>query len=205
MKLIRSILVFALAITAAPLFADTYTLDKAHPEALFSVRHLMSRVTGKFEDLNATINVDPKNLTGSNVALTIKAASVNTGQPDRDKHLRTADFFDAEQNPDITFRSTLIKLTSKKDVYSVTGDLTIRGVTKRVTLPVTILGFGKDPMGNDKAGFTTTTTINRKDFGVNWNKALDNGGFLVGDDVEITVNIEAYKAKPATASGTAGK
>ena len=147
------------------------------------------------DDIEIKINVDRAKPSASSVEFTIKTASVDTGNADRDKHLQTADFFDAAKNPEITFKSTSIVATKKKDVYDVTGDLTMRGVTKHVTIPVEFNGFGKDPWGNERAGFSLTTTVNRKDYGINWNKALDNGGFLLSDDVTINVNIEAQKAK----------
>jgi len=192
---LKSFFAALFAIAALPLFADTYTVDKTHSEATFQVRHLVSRVSGKFDDFDGTFNIDPKKPSASNVAFTIKAASVNTGVKDRDAHLRTADFFDAEKYPEITFQSTSIKPSGKKDIYDVTGNLTMRGVTKKVTFPVTFLGFVKDPWGNDKAGFSLQTKVNRKDYGINWNKALDNGGVLVGEDVDITINLETQKQK----------
>ncbi|HVT03059.1 MAG TPA: YceI family protein, partial [Thermoanaerobaculia bacterium] len=120
--------------------------------------------------------------------------SINTDNDDRDKDLRSANFFDAEKNPQITFKSTRMK-PHGKNRFDVTGVLNMHGVSKTITLPVTVEGFAKDPWGNQKAGFSTATTLNRKDFGLNWNKALDNGGMLVGDDVNIAVNIEAAKKK----------
>lgn len=189
----------SLLFAALPLLADTYNIDKAHSEANFRVRHLVGKVSGRFDDFAGTINADPKTPTASTVQFTIKAGSINTGNADRDKDLRSAEFFDVEKYPEITFKSVSIKKTSRKDVYDVTGDLTMHGVTKRITIPVEFLGFAKDPWGNDRAGFTLSTTLNRKDYGINWNKALDNGGFLLGDDVEININIEAVKAKPGTA------
>jgi polyisoprenoid-binding protein YceI len=191
----KSLFIALAAVAALPLFADTYTIDKDHSEATFQVRHLVSKVSGKFDDFNGSINLDSKNPSASSVEFRIKAASVNTGVTDRDQHLRTADFFDAAKYPEITFKSTSIKPSGKKDVYNVTGNLTMRGVTKQVTLPVAFLGFVRDPWGNDKAGFSLTTTVNRKDYGINWNKALDNGGVLLGDDVDISINLEAQKAK----------
>jgi polyisoprenoid-binding protein YceI len=187
----------ALAFTAATLFADTqtYVVDRPHSEADFSVRHMMSKVSGKFDDFTGTIALDRANAAASSVEFTIKTASINTGDPNRDKHLRTADFFDAEKNPEIHFKSTAIAPTKTKNVYNVTGDLTMRGVTKRVTLPVEFLGFQKDPWGNERAGFQLETKLNRKDYGINWNKALDNGGFLVGDDVTVSINLEAIPKK----------
>lgn len=188
---------FALAalFAATPLLADTYTIDKSHSEATFTVRHMVSKVSGKFDDFSGTINGELSKPSAASVEFTIKTASIDTGTPDRDKHLRSADFFDAEKFPEITFHSTSIKPSGKKNVYSVTGNLTMRGVTKKVTLPVEYLGTVKDPWGNEKAGFTLTTTLNRKDYGINWNKALDNGGVLVSEEVTVTINLETAKSK----------
>ena len=193
----RFALALALTLTAAALSAapQTYVVDSPHSEADFSVRHMMSKVTGKFDDFAGTINLDRANPGASSVEFTIKTASINTGDADRDKHLRTPDFFDAAKNPEITFKSTSIKPSKTKNVYDVTGDLTMRGVTKRVTLPVEFLGFQKDPWGNERAGFALETTLNRKDYGINWNKSLDNGGFLVGDDVKVSINLETLPKK----------
>ena len=187
----------ALALTAATAFAapQTYVVDRPHSEADFSVRHMMSKVSGKFDDFSGTVSLDRANASASSVEFTIKTASINTGDPNRDKHLRTPDFFDAEKNPEIRFKSTAIAQSKTKNVYDVTGDLTMHGVTKRVTLPVEFLGFQKDPWGNERAGFALETTLNRKDYGINWNKALDAGGFLVGDDVKISINLETLPKK----------
>jgi len=187
----------ALALTAATAFAapQTYVVDRAHSEADFSIRHMMSKVTGKFDDFSGVVNLDRANPTASSVEFTIKTASINTGDADRDKHLRTPDFFDAAKNPEIRFKSTAIAATKTKNLYNVTGDLTMRGVTKRVTLPVEVLGFQKDPWGNERAGFQVETKLNRKDYGINWNKALDNGGFLVGDEVTVSINLETLPKK----------
>jgi len=191
------VLAVAVALTAAAAFAapQTYVVDRTHSEADFAVRHLMSRVTGKFDDFGGSITMDRANPAASSVEFRIKTASINTGAPDRDKHLRTPDFFDAEKYPEITFKSTAIKPAKEKNHFDVTGDLTMRGVTKRVTLPVEFLGFAKDPWGNERAGFALETKLNRKDYGINWNQALDNGGFLVGDDVSISINLEALPKK----------
>jgi polyisoprenoid-binding protein YceI len=195
MKLKSFVLISLLA--AAPLVADTYKIDRMHSEAAFKIRHFVTKVSGRFDDLGGTIVGDPSNASASSVEFTIKAASIDTGTTDRDKHLRSADFFDAEKYPEITFKSTSIKPSDKKNVYDVTGDLTMHGVTKRITLPVEYLGSIKDARGNEKAGFTLSTTLNRKDYGVNWNKALDNGGVMLGDDVDITINLETNKAAAA--------
>jgi polyisoprenoid-binding protein YceI len=191
----RTLAVAAFLVTASSLFADTFNVDKVHSETTFQVRHMMSKVSGKFDDFSGKINADRAKPSASSVEFTIKAASINTGNADRDKDLRSANFFDVEKFPEITFKSSKIVPSKKKDLYEVTGDLTIHGVTKHVTLPVEFNGFGKDPWGGERAGFSLTTTINRKDYGINWNKALDNGGVLLGDEVTININIEAVKAK----------
>jgi polyisoprenoid-binding protein YceI len=193
----RLAFVLGLSLTAAALYAapETYVVDKPHSEADFSVRHMMSKVTGKFDDFSGTITLDRAKPATSSVEFTIKTASINTGTADRDKHLRSADFFDAEKNPEIRFKSVSIAPSKTKNVYDVTGDLTMHGVTKRVTLPVEFLGFQKDPWGNERAGFQLETKLDRKDYGINWNKALDNGGFLVGDDVTVSINLEALPKK----------
>jgi polyisoprenoid-binding protein YceI len=192
---------FALAFVSLSAFAaDTYVVDKVHSEAKFEIRHMMSKVSGKFDDLAATVNIDPANPPASSVSFTMKAASVNTGNEGRDKDLRSSNFFDIEKTPEITFKSTAIKATSNKNIYDVTGDLTMHGVTKHIVLPVEVLGFGKDPWGKTRGGFSVKTTLNRKDYGINWNKALDEGGFLLGDDVDVTLNLEAVKqVAPAAA------
>ena len=196
-----------MVVSASSLLAATevYNVDKVHSAATFQVRHLMSKVSGKFNDFSGVINVDQAKPTASTVEFTMKTASVDTGEADRDKDLRSANFFDADKYPEITFKSKSIQPTKTKNLYDVTGTLTMRGVSKTVTLPVEFLGFARDPWGNDKAGFETHTRLNRKDYGINWNKALDNGGVLVGDDVDVSINIEAAKAKPAAAAAASSK
>lgn len=168
----------------------TFAIDKAHSEAIFQVRHLVTRVRGRFTDLGGTVSFDEASPEASAVAFTIQAASIDTGTPARDAHLRSGDFFDVEKHPAISFLSTGIK-ASGAGVYEVTGDLTMRGVTRRITLPVSYLGKAKDPWGKEKLGFETEVTINRKDFGLTWNAALETGGFLVGDEVKISVSVQA--------------
>ena len=198
----RLIITLAVAALAAPLFADSYTIDKAHSEATFTVRHFVSKVSGKFDDFAGTVSGDLANAPAASVEFTIKTASVDTGVANRDNHLRSADFFDAANHPEITFRSVSIKPSGTKNLFNVMGNLTMRGVTKQVTLPVEFLGFAKDPGGNTRAGFSTHATLNRKDYGINWNKALDEGGFMLSDDVDITINLETVKkaAAPAQAA-----
>lgn len=181
------------------LAADTYVIDKAHSEATFQVRHIVTRVRGNFADISGTIQADAGKPEASSVEFTVKTASIDTGVPDRDKHLRSADFFEAEKFPEMTFKSTRIKAVGK-DRYEVTGTFTLRGVSKELTLPVAFLGFAKDPWGNEKAGFETSVTLNRKDFGMVWNKVLDNGGAFLGDEVYVSVNVEANKQKAAASN-----
>lgn len=180
--------------------ADVYNVDPSHSEVSFQIRHMVSQVRGRFNDFKGTVNLDPANLAKSSVDFRVKATSIDTASPDRDKHLRAADFFDVEKYPEIVFKSTSIKSTGK-DAYAVTGDFTMRGVTQKITLPVTFLGSAKDPWGNERAGFETGTTLNRKDYGMNWNTALDNGGVILGDDVKIAINLEAIKAKAEVKTG----
>jgi polyisoprenoid-binding protein YceI len=176
--------------------AEIYTIDPGHSEVSFQVRHLVTQVRGKFNEYQGTIALDPAKLESSKVEFRIKAASIDTDLADRDKHLRAEDFFFVEKYPEIVFKSEQIKATGK-DTYDVTGKLTLRGVTKTVTLPVTFLGKVRDPWGNDKAGFALETTINRKDYGIVWNAALDNGGVVLGDDVKIAINLETQQQKDA--------
>jgi polyisoprenoid-binding protein YceI len=189
----------ALSLLAAlPMKAETFAIDAGHSEVGFQVRHLISQTRGRFNEFSGTVNLDAKNLTGSTVDFTIKAASIDTNAPDRDKHLRSADFFDTDKFPEITFKSKSIKTTGK-DTYAVTGTLTMHGVSKEITLPVSYLGQAKDPWGGTRAGFEAETTLNRKDFGIVWNKAVDNGGVLLGDDVKVSINLETVKKDPAKA------
>jgi polyisoprenoid-binding protein YceI len=195
-------LLAALALAASPVFAvDTYVVDKSHSNAQFTIRHLMSKVTGKFTDVEGLVQVDRAKPEASSVEFKIKTASINTAEAKRDEHLRSPDFFDAEKYPEITFKSTTMKATGK-DAYQVAGTLTMRGVSKEVTLPVTVLGEMKDPWGNDRAGFEVLTTLNRKDYNIIWNKTLDAGGYMLGDDVTVAVTLEAVKKKD-TASAPA--
>jgi polyisoprenoid-binding protein YceI len=195
MKIILN-LVAAILVAASAFAAESFVVDKVHSETGFQVRHLVSRISGKFDDFGGTINiVDRANAPASSVEFTIKTPSIDTGNENRDKDLRGANFFEVDKFPEITFKSTSIKPSGKKDVYDVTGAFTMHGVTRTITLPVEFLGFIKDPWGGERAGFSTHITLNRKDYGINWNKMLDNGGTLLSDDVDISVNIEAAKKK----------
>lgn len=187
----RNVLVLSLvALAAAGLaHAGTYTIDQAHSNVSFKVRHLVSKTSGQFNDFDGAIVADFANLDASSVAFTIQAASIDTANEDRDKHLRSEDFFDVETYPEITFVSR--KITKSGDnTFAVTGTLTMHGVAKTVTLPVTFLGEGPSPWGGRVAGWEIQTTLDRKDYGIVWNKALDAGGMILGDEVEITINLE---------------
>ena len=175
---------------AATTTARTYKIDKSHSEAIFQVRHLVTKVRGRFSDFEGTIQFDEANPESSSVDFTIQATSIDTNEPDRDKHLRSEDFFAVEQFKTITFRSKRVKKVSA-ETFEVVGDLSIRGVSKEITLPVTHLGKAKDPWGNDRLGFETEITLNRKDYGLKWNAPLEAGGFLVGDEVKVSLSIQA--------------
>lgn len=189
------ILTVALLFAAVQLAtAATYTVDNAHSQVHFKVAHLMiSTVRGEFNDYSATIEADPATKTVKSVKATIKTASIDTRNKKRDDHLRSADFFDAANHPEMTFEST--RVVGKGDDVVVYGKLTIRGTTKVVELRGKFAGEVKDPWGNSKAGFEATTKINRQDFGLSWNKTLETGGLVVGDEVEIGLEIEAARAK----------
>ena len=176
--------------TATASAVKTYAIDKSHSEVTFQVRHLITKVRGHFEDYAGTIEFDAANPANSKVNVTIQVASIDTKEAQRDGHLKSDDFFSAETFPTITFVSTKITPKGGED-FQVEGDLTIRAVTKSVVLPVTHLGTAKDPWGNLKLAFEGETTINRKEFGLNWNAALETGGFLVGDEVKIGLQIQA--------------
>jgi polyisoprenoid-binding protein YceI len=191
--------VFALALAlAAPAQADTWNVDAVHSHVGFSVRHLLTPVPGSFGDFTGTIVYDEANPAASTVELTVQTASIDTKNDRRDNHLRSADFFDAEKHPTLTFKSKKVAPLGGNNL-AVTGDLTIRGVTKEVTVPVEVLGV----MG-DKAGFQTEFEVDRKEYGVLWNRSLDQGDTLLGEDVKIVLTIEADREKPAEAEAAAG-
>lgn len=175
--------------------ADAYTIDVSHSEVTFQVTHLtISKVRGRFREFEGNIQIEPGKPEASSVEFRIKAASVDTLEAKRDEHLRSADFFDAASHPELSFRSTKIVATGK-DSYDVTGNLTIRGNTKTITLPVKVTGPIQDPWGNTKMGFETSTKINRKDYGVSWSKVMDNGGLVVSDEVAIDIALETVRKK----------
>jgi polyisoprenoid-binding protein YceI len=166
---------------------STWSLDPAHSAAEFSARHMMiSTVRGAFHKVEGTVELDEVHPENSTVTATIEAASIDSRQADRDTHLRSADFLDVEHYPTITFKSTKIEPHGKDD-YLITGDLTIRGTTHAVTLDTKNEGRGKNPWGKEIMAFHATTKINRKDWGLNWNVALEAGGVLVSEEVKIEV------------------
>ncbi len=193
-------LALALAVVALPARAEkeTFALDKSHTEIGFKVRHFVSKVGGRFAKFEGTIVLDRAKPEDSAVEIKIDATSIDTSSPSRDKHLNSADFFDTAKFPEITFKST--KVAAKgKDAFEVTGDLTMRGVTKPVTLTVTANGFTSDGRGGQKTGFDVTGKLNRKDFGVNWNAVVDQNAML-SDDVDLLISVEANKPAPKPAA-----
>mgnify|MGYP001039384870 CR=1 FL=1 len=172
----------------------TWNIDPAHSRAEFTVKHMMiTKVRGRFSDLEGVITVDESAPENSGVEVTIDAASINTQQEDRDQHLRSGDFLDVENHPELTFRSTRVEGLSLEEgsSFTVIGDLTIRGTTKQVELDATFEGRGQDPWGNQRAAFSADTAVDRRDFGLEWNQALETGGVLVGHEVEIHLEAQA--------------
>ena len=177
-----------------------WDFDLSHSSVNFHVRHLMvSKVHGRFTKWNGTLELDDDDLTKSRLEVTIDAASVDTKEPKRDDHLRSADFFEVEKYPTLSFVSKEIKRAGD-DRYVVAGDLTIRGITKAVTLEVEGGDRVKDPWGSTRTGFSAKTSVNRKDFGLTWNVALEAGGFVVSDKIEITLEIEAIQKAASAAA-----
>lgn len=173
---------------------NKYNIDPSHSSANFSIKHMMiAKVHGGFEKISGQFQFDPKDLANSSVDVTIEASSINTREPQRDAHLKSADFFDVENYPNLTFKST--RFEKSGDSLKITGNLTIHGVTNSVVLEVDGPSEElKDPWGNAKIGASATTKIKRKDFGLTWNAALEAGGLLVGDDVQITLDVQFVKA-----------
>ncbi len=198
---------FTAAVAAATLFtvpafagSQAWENDPSHSAATFSVRHLgLSSVRGEFGKMTAKFNLDDKDITKSTAEATIDTSTINTREPKRDAHLKSEDFFFVEKYPSITFKSKKFEKAGEGK-HKVTGDLTIRGVTKEVVLDVEgPTKEVKDPWGGTHIAATATTKINRLDYGLKWNKAIEAGGFLVGDDVNITLDLEFNKAQPAAA------
>ncbi len=175
--------------------ATTFQVDPAHTTVGFSVRHLFTSVQGRFDTFTGVITFDPTDPSATRVEGSIQAKSINTNNSKRDTHLRSAEFFDVEKFPEITFKSTGVReVDLEKNSAKLDGILRIRNQSRPVVLDVAFLGRGTDPWGNDKGGFSATTTIDRKDFGLAWNETLETGGVLVGDEVTITINAEGNVA-----------
>ena len=180
--------------TQAAVAQQTWTIDPGHSEASFAVKHLMiSTVKGNFRNVSGTIVLDESDPAAARVEAVIDAASIDTRQEQRDTHLRSADFFDVEKYPSLTFRSTKVESLGKGQ-FRVLGDLTIRDVTKPVVLEVEETGRGKDPWGGDRVGYSATTKFDRTDFGLTWNQALEAGGIMVGNEVKVTLDVQAVLA-----------
>lgn len=184
------ILALLLAVSAQ---AKTYVIDEAHSSVAFKIKHLGARVPGSFNKFAGKVNYDPKAPKTWSAEAEIDAASIDTNNEKRDAHLKSADFFDAEKCPKITFKST------KVEGAKLHGDLTMRCITKPVVLDIEIGEAVADPWGNDKMGFSAKGKLNRKDFGINWNKALDKGGWVLGEEVTLDIELEAAAEKASAA------
>lgn len=197
-KVLRSVMAAALmmCVEIGPAGAETarYHVDPDHSTLGFSVDHMVvSKTRGQFMDYTGFIEMDPDAKTVKAIEATIKTASISTNHQKRDTHLKGPDFFDVEKYPTMTYK--LKQYTKNGEHYTAVGDLTLHGVTKEITLVGDFNGISKDPWGNIRAGFTAEGKINRKDFGINWSKTLDNGGLVVGDEVLVKLDIECIKAK----------
>jgi polyisoprenoid-binding protein YceI len=178
--------------TSGSVLTGDYTIDASHTRLGFSARHAMvTTVRGQFRDFEGTAHVDAENPAASTVALTIRAASVSTGTTDRDGHLASGDFFDVENHPEITFTSTSVERDGTD--WNITGDLTIKGTTRSITIPFEENGTAQDPFGNVRVGFEGGTSINRKDWDLTWNAALETGGVLVSEKIKLEFDISAIK------------
>ncbi|MES2238727.1 MAG: YceI family protein [Bacteroidota bacterium] len=170
-----------------------WTIDPTHSEIGFKVKHMMfTNVSGKFESYDTNITTEDDNFEKANIEFSADIDSINTNNTDRDNHLKSGDFFDSESYPKLTFKAT--SLTKNGDDYELAGDLSLRGVTKAVKLPAEFSGLMKDPWGNTKAGLNISGKINRKDWGLNWNSALETGGVLVGEEVRLNIELQLIKS-----------
>jgi polyisoprenoid-binding protein YceI len=181
-----------MATTQAPATSSTWKIDPSHSRVEFAVKHLMiSSVKGLFSDVEGEIEIHASDPARSSVTASIKTASIDTRTGQRDDHLRSADFLDAANYPEITFKSK--RITGDASEFKVVGDLTIHGVTREVALEATNEGSVKDPWGGERIGFSARTKFDRRDFGLNWNQAIESGGVLVGQEVKVSIEIEAVK------------
>lgn len=189
----------AAKVAYAPVPGGDYQIDPAHSIIGFSIRHLeIAWVEGRFKDFKGTIHFDEKDLTKSSVEFSAKVESIDTGVEQRNAHLRTADFFDVAKYPEMSFKSTRVERQGK-DKYVLHGDFTLKGVTKQVAIPFAVTGAIKDPWGNTRFGVQAQTKIDRRDYGITWGKALENGGLDVGNEVTIELQLEAMKPAPKAA------
>lgn len=170
-----------------------WVVDATHSSVDFTIRHMMiAKVKGTFHNFSAEIEANPEDLTSASISFSVELNSIDTRNADRDNHLRTGDFFNTEEHPNLTFKATKIVRTGDGE-YDVTGDLSLHGVTRPETFEVTYEGSGKDPWGNEKAGFSAKGAIKRSDYGLTYNAALETGGVLIGDEVKISIELEAGK------------
>lgn len=172
--------------------AQTFEIDPVHSSVGFSIRHIVSNVKGRFTEFAGTVVYDPKKIENSSVSVTIQAPSIDTDNEKRDNHLKSPDFFEVEKYPEITFQSK--KVTKKKNKFMLQGTLNMHGVEKSISIPFEILGIAKGPDGS-LAGFEAELTLNRKDFGITWNRTLDQGGLLLGEEVKVLLALEAREKK----------
>lgn len=197
MRTLSKYFAFALTLSLLPLQAqaEKFSIDNSHTKVGFSIRHLgISNVHGSFTEVEGTIDFDKDDIAASSVEATISVKSIDTDNQKRDDHLRSPDFFEASKYPAMKFTSK--KITDVKgNEFTIVGDLEMHGVTKEVSLATTFEGAVTDPWGNDRVGFSASTRLNRKDFGLSWNKLLETGGVVVGEEVKITLEIEGIKEK----------
>ena len=191
--------VLALQLAVAPTSAgDVFVVDGTRSEAKFEIRYLLSTVAGRLRDISGVIDLDPGNPIASTVTFSMKTGSVDTGSVELDQLLRSANFLNVARFPEITFKSASIRNTAKTNVYQVIGDLSLHGVTKRIMLSVEVSGIVREGAGDApaRATFKVRTSLNRKDYGINWNTVLDHGSLLVGDEIEVTINLDASRQAP---------
>ncbi len=196
---IVSAFVLGIFVTAGICFAETYAIDPVHSEIGFAIKHMsVSNVKGNFKDYSGSIQFDSADPAALSAEATIQVASINTQNTDRDKHICNADFLDAEKFPTINFKSTSV--AKEGDQYVLSGDFTLHGVTKSIAIPLTVSGPVKNPQGASIIGLSGEVTINRQDYGITWSKALDTGGLMLGNDVKVSIEIEAGKQAEVVAA-----
>lgn len=195
--MVKKVLIFLIMVSfvyGTGFAANEYELDKYHSSVSFTIRHMVvSKVRGNFNDFDVTISEDPADISKSSVTASIKTTSIDTGNEKRDNHLRSADFFDVEKFPEIVFKSQAVK--KKGEAYELWGTLTMHGVTKNIIIPFEILGKVTDSSGTTRAGIEAKLTLDRKDYGLSWNRTLDTGGVAVGNEVEIEILLELLSKK----------